>query len=146
MRKCITEKSEKEQVGTNRTGGVLLRKLAIARKKKERAAVERVEYYIGIDIGDRKSFYCVLDEGGEILLEGSLPTTVSGFDGHFKALGRSRIAIEVGTHSPWISEQLEAQGHEVYVANTRKMVGRKKNRRKNDRLDAELLARHVRNC
>ena len=144
MRKNIKEKLEKEQSGEPKAGGFLLRKLTIAKTKKEKAETERVEYYIGIDLGDRKSYYCVLDESGEILAEGHMPTTVSGFEGHFKALGRSRIALEVGTHSPWVSEQLEEQGHDVYVANPRKMCGGKKSRRKNDRLDAELLARQVR--
>ena len=145
MSKNIKVQAEKKQ-GVNRAGGSLLRKLELARAKLEKAAaVERVDYYIGIDVGDLKSFYCVLDEFGEILAEGSFPTTASGFERHFKALGRSRIALEVGTHSPWVSEQLEKQGHEVYVANTRKMGGGKKSRRKkNDRLDAEMLARHVR--
>jgi len=142
MRKNNKEKTENKQ---GRTEGVLLRKLEIARKKKQAAAEERVEYYIGIDLGDRKSNYCILDEGGEILLEGSLPTTAEGFEKHFKALGRSRIALEVGTHSPWVSDQLEKQGHDVYVANTRKMNGGKKSRRrKNDRLDALILSRQVR--
>ena len=144
MRKNNKEKMEKKQSVEQKTGGVLLRKLKIARAKKAKAASERVEYYIGIDLGDRKSYYCVLDESGEILSEGNLPTTTAGFEGHFKLLGRSRIALEVGTHSPWVSEQLEQQGHDVYVANTRKMSGGKKSRRKNDRLDAEILARQVR--
>ena len=146
MGKNIKELKEKEQSRDKRAGGGLLRKLEIARKKKEKAAEsERVEYYIGIDLGDRKSFYCVLDEGGEVLAEGSVPTTASGIEGHFKGLGRSRIALEVGTHSPWVREALEEQGHEVYVANPRKMNGGKKSRRrKNDRLDAEMLARQVR--
>jgi transposase len=146
MKKNSNKGDGKEQESNGKAGRGLLKKLEIARTKKERAvAAERVEYYIGIDLGDRKSFYCVLDEGGDILAEGSLPTTVAGFEGHFKALGRSRIALEVGTHSPWVSKQLEEHGHEVYVANPRKMNGgKKKSRRKNDRLDAEMLARIVR--
>jgi len=144
MRKNINKEDVKEQESISRSGKVLLKKLAIARKKQEAAsAVQRVEYYIGVDLGDRKSYYCILDAEANILVEGNLPTTAAGFDGHFKGLGRSRIALEVGTHSPWTSDLLEQHGHEVYVANPRKMGG-KKNRRKNDRLDAELLARQVR--
>jgi transposase len=143
-RQYSKEKNENEQV-TKRIAGVVLRKIETAQKKKEKEAeAERVEYYIGIDLGDQKSNYCVLGKGGEILVEGSMATTAAGIEGHFKGLGRSRIAIEVGTHSPWVSEQLEEHGHEVYVANARKMDRGKKNRRKNDRLDAEMLARQVR--
>jgi len=145
MKKNSNKRTKKEQESSSRAGKGLLRKLEIARAKREKtASAERVEYYIGIDLGDRKSFYCVLDEGGEVLAEGSLATTAVGLEVHFKALGRSRIAIEVGTHSPWVSEQLEKLGHDVYVANPRKMYSGKKSRRKNDRLDAEMLARQVR--
>ena len=144
MKKNSSKEDVKEQESVSRAGRMLLKKLEIARKKKEATlSEERVEYYIGIDLGDRKSYYCILDTEANILVEGSFPTTVAGFDGHFKGVGRSRIALEVGTHSPWASDLLERQGHEVYVANPRKMGG-KKNRRKNDRLDAELLARQVR--
>jgi transposase len=143
MRENSNKQNESEQE-ISRAGRGLLKKLEAARKKKESAtAVQRIEYYIGIDLGDRKSCYCILDEEANILVEGSVPTTVAGFEGHFKALGRCRIALEVGTHSPWTSDLLEQQGHDVYVANPRKMGGRK-NRRKNDQLDAEMLARQVR--
>src|SRR5450759_4986666 len=33
---------------------------------------------------------------------------------------RMRIALEVGTHSPWVSRLLKELGHEVLVANPRK--------------------------
>jgi transposase len=112
---------------------------------KAKAAPEiPVEYYIGIDLGDKKSHYCFFDENTNIVAEGTLATTTSEFELHFKAIPRSRIAIEVGTHSPWVSSLLEGVGHEVYVANPRKTEGgKRKNRRKNDRLDAETLGRQV---
>ena len=102
-----------------------------------------VAFYVGVDLGDKKSYYCFLDADGN-MVEGSLTTTPTDFGEHFKAIPRSRIAIEVGTHSPWVSSLLEEIGHEVYVANPRKTEGgKRKNRRKNDRLDAEILARQV---
>jgi transposase len=85
-----------------------------------------------------------LDGNANIVAADSLATTTTDFALHFKAIPRSRIAIEVGTHSPWVSSLLEEIGHEVYVANPRKTEGgKRKNRRKNDRLDAETLARQV---
>jgi transposase len=145
MKKNINEQSIKERENISKAGKGLLKKLEIARTQRATAASEqRVEYYIGIDLGDGKSHYCVLDKEANILAEGSLSTTTAGFDGLFKVLERSRIALEVGTHSPWVSELLEQQGHEVYVANPRKMSWGKKSRQKNDRLDAELLSRLVR--
>ena len=78
-------------------------------------------FHIGIDLGDKKSNYCVMNDQAEILAEGILATTADEFNVFFSALSRSRIALEVGTHSPWINALLEDLGHEVYVANPRKM-------------------------
>jgi transposase len=124
---------------------ILLHKLEEARetpKLKEVMYDETVEYYIGIDIGDKKSHYCILEKGPDIAAEGSFTTTPSEFESYFKAIPRSRIALEVGTHSPWTSTLLDKLGHVVIVANPRKIGGGRK-RRKNDKLDAEYLARQV---
>jgi transposase len=51
------------------------------------------------------------------------------------------VVIEVGTHSAWVREVIAAIGHEVLVANARRMDGSKRRRRKNDRIDAAKLAR-----
>ena len=66
---------------------------------------------IGMDLGDRTSRYCVLGEGGEVLLEGSVATTQKGLSEVFGALPPSRIAIETGQHSPWVSRHLSGLGH-----------------------------------
>jgi len=58
---------------------------------------------IGIDLGDRWSFYCVLNELGEVLQEEKLPTTPDAMKRTFEKLPASRIVLETGTHSPWIS-------------------------------------------
>jgi len=47
-----------------------------------------------------------------------------------------RIAIEAGTHSPWASRVLEECGHEVLVANARKLRLIYANKRKTDEIDA----------
>lgn len=109
---------------------------------RERAAKERLT--IGLDLGDRNSSYCVLDEQGEILLEGTLPTTTAGLGQVFEDMPRCRIALEVGTHSPWVSRQLAKLGHEVIVANSREVAYITRSTRKNDRLDARKLARLAR--
>ena len=56
----------------------------------------------------------------------------------------NRIALEIGTHSPWISRLLSALGHEVIVANARKVRLIGESRKKDDRLDAQTLARLAR--
>ena len=55
---------------------------------------------IGLDLGDRWSFYCVLDEAGNIIVEQKVPTTAEGMKQTFARIPRSLIALETGTHSP----------------------------------------------
>jgi hypothetical protein len=74
---------------------------------------------IGLDLGDRSSFYCVLDEAGEVLLERKVSTTPKALQETFGATPRSRIALETGTHSPWVSRLLSELGHEPIVAHAR---------------------------
>jgi len=54
-----------------------------------------------------------------------------------------RIAIEMRTHSPWVSRLLEECGHEAVVANARKLRSIYANKRKTDEVDAENLARLI---
>jgi transposase len=74
---------------------------------------------IGLDLGDRSSCYCVLDEAGEVLLEQKVSTTPEAIKEVFGAMPRSRIALETGTHSPWVSRLLKELGHEPIVAHAR---------------------------
>jgi len=99
---------------------------------------------IGLDLGDRSSWYCVLDERGELVLEQKLSTTPKAMEEVFGGMPRSRIALETGTHSPWVSRRLSELGHEVIVAHARnvRLIG--ESRRKDDRLDAKTLARLAR--
>ncbi len=99
---------------------------------------------IGLDLGDRTSHYCILDEAGEVILEHSLPTTPKGVLQVFRRIPRSRIALETGTHSPWISRQLTAMSHEVIVAHARNVQLIGESSRKDDRFDARTLARLAR--
>jgi len=79
-----------------------------------------------------------------VILEHGLPTTPKGIDQVFSRIPRSRIALETGTHSPWVSRQLTQLGHEVIVAHARnvRLIG--ESRRKDDQLDARTLARLAR--
>ena len=96
---------------------------------------------IGIDLGDLWSRYCILGSDGEIVKEDRLRTSSSGFEQQFKKMPTTRIVVEAGTHSPWVSRLLERLGHEVIVANARKVRLIYESDRKNDRLDARMLAR-----
>ena len=99
---------------------------------------------IGLDLGDRSSSYCVLNAAGEITLEQELPTTPEGMKQTFAKMPRCRIAMETGTHSPWVSRLLTALGHEVIVAHAQNVRLIVKSRRKDDRMDARTLARLAR--
>jgi len=99
---------------------------------------------IGMDLGDKTSRYCALDQQGEGIGEGSVATTKKAMTEKFGGLGRTRIAMEVGTHSPWVSRLLTALGHEVIVANARQVRLITHSTRKDDKLDARMLARLAR--
>jgi len=106
---------------------------------------EQPKVTAGLDLGDKYSYLCELDtKSGELIEEGRLRTTPEDFRRRFSSAGQLKIAIEVGTHSPWVSRLLEECGHKVLVANprqTRLIYGHK---RKTDKLDAHKLARLAR--
>jgi transposase len=99
---------------------------------------------IGVDLGDRSSAYCVLNEAGEIVFEHKLATTPEAMKQVFGSMPRCRLAMETGTHSPWVSRLLTALGHKVIVGHAQKVRLITKSRRKDDRLDAQTLARLMR--
>ena len=96
---------------------------------------------VGVDLGDQWSNYCILGLEGETLAEGQLRTTQEDIAEFFQALNAARVVFEVGTHSAWVQEVIRGCGHEVLVANPRLMDGSKRRKRKNDRIDANKLAR-----
>jgi transposase len=100
---------------------------------------------IGFDLGDRVSHLCVLDMGtGDIIGRRRCRTTNEGVREAFAGVPRARIALEVGTHSAWVSRVLGEIGHEVFVADARQLAFIFKAHDKSDRADAENLARVVR--
>jgi transposase len=99
----------------------------------------------GLDIGDRYSYLCLIDtQSGEVIEEGRLRTTPEALRRRFVSEPSLRIAMETGTHSPWVSRLLEECGHQVLVANARKLRLIYSNKRKTDEIDAENLARLAR--
>jgi transposase len=118
-------------------------KLQVTKSQLRRMAAKQ-RLTVGLDLGDRSSRYCILDEAGEKASEAELPTSKTGLDSIFAKMAPCRIAVEVGTHSPWVSRHLAAMGHEVIVANPRKVRLISQSTKKNDRMDAEQLARLAR--
>ncbi len=119
-------------------------------KKISTVAIETMKIFkehqltIGLDLGDRWSFYCVLDEAGKIILEQKVSTTPEAIQQTFGKIPRSLMALETGTHSPWISRLLTELGHKVIVAHAQKVELITKSNRKDDRHDARTLARLAR--
>src|SRR5258707_13168914 len=99
---------------------------------------------IGLDLGDQWSCYCVLDEAGKIILEQKVATTPEALKQAFAKIPRSLIALETGTHSPWISRLLTELGYKVIVAHAQRVQLITKSNRKDDRHDARTLARLAR--
>ncbi|MGH7869471.1 MAG: IS110 family transposase, partial [Candidatus Dormibacteraceae bacterium] len=97
---------------------------------------------IGIDLGDRMSNYCVrIRESQEVIVEGTIATTLRGLGDFFQQLKRQRVVVETGTHSRWVAQLLNLLGHEAIVANSRKLKLITENNQKSDKVDARLLSK-----
>lgn len=99
---------------------------------------------IGLDLGDRLSRTYGVDAAGRQVLADAVVTTPTGIEEYFGRLERCRVVLEAGTHSPWVSRVLEELGFEVVVANPALVYGPRRRRKRNDRIDAEFLARQGR--
>jgi transposase len=112
--------------------------------KNRNEILKKSKLTIGLDLGDRTNYYCILNEAGDVIQEHSVATTPKGIHQAFSRIPPSLIALETGTHSPWVSRQLTALGHEVVVAHARnvRLIG--ESSRKDDQLDARTLARLAR--
>jgi transposase len=97
-----------------------------------------------MDLGDEYSHLCLLNAEGQVEEESRVRTTPEAMKRQFKKRSSCRIAIEAGTHSPWISRLLDECGHDVIVANPRKVRLIYQNDSKDDRVDAQYLARVAR--
>jgi len=99
---------------------------------------------IGIDLGDRSHQLCMLDAVGQVVREEQMPNTMPALERMFSALPKALVVLEAGTHSPWVSAALTQWGHEVLVANPRKLRAISDSQNKSDQNDARLLARLAR--
>jgi len=99
---------------------------------------------IGLDLADTWSDWLGLDESGAVVGRARVRTTEPELRRVFGEIKPTRIAVEVGTHSAWVSRVLSSLGHTVMVANARRVALISKNKRKNNSIDAEFLARLLR--
>src|ERR1700679_1281076 len=110
-------------------------------KRSQQTKVARTERCVGLDLGDRLIHYCMLNQEGEVIEAGRMQSSESALRKHFADEAVMRIAMEAGTHSPWVSRLLKRLGHQVLVANPRKLRAISSSESKNDRNDAAQLAR-----
>ena len=96
---------------------------------------------VGLDVGDRYTHIHALGGGGEVLRERRVRTAAAALGAALTGLPRSRVVLEAGPRSPWLSRVVAELGHEVVVANPRQVALIARSQRKTDRLDAEWLAR-----
>ena len=96
---------------------------------------------VGLDLSDHYTSVCVLSSDGEVVEEARLRTTTPAISQRFAGIEPCRVVVEVGTHSPWVSRLLVSFGHEVIVANPRRVRLIADSVQKTDRSDAETLAR-----
>jgi transposase len=99
---------------------------------------------IGLDLGDRTSRYCELNAAGQVIREASVAMTRVAMTELFATRKPCRIALEVGTHSRWVSQVIASLGHEVIVANARQLKLISESTRKDDKMDARMLAKMAR--
>lgn len=106
-----------------------------------RDSSSRTGVTIGVDVGDRRSDVCVLDAAGAVAARLRVATTAVALAQALRPYRAARVILEVGTHSPWVSRLFGGLGHEVVVANPRRVRRIAGQEDKRDRIDAELLAR-----
>ena len=108
------------------------------------AAMLESKITVGLDLGDRTSRVYEIDQAGERVAEATIGTTRPHLTRYFGNRPPCRIVLETGTHSPWVSRELTALGHDVVVSNPSATYGPRRRRKRNDPLDAEFLARQGR--
>jgi transposase len=67
------------------------------------------------------SHYCTLNQDGEVIDRGRFRTNTAGVDKRFRDIERALVAMETGTHSIWVSEEIKDLGLEVIVGNVREL-------------------------
>lgn len=100
--------------------------------------------YCGIDVHQKTSDICILDESGEVVERSRIATGHSSLARFFGARARMKVVMEAGGSSPWVSRAVEKEGHEVAVCMPRHVRLIAESTMKSDEIDAEVLARLVR--
>jgi transposase len=95
---------------------------------------------IGLDVGDRRTHFCVVDSDRKTIATGSCATTAGELRSALARFVGARVVLEAGSQSPWLSRFLQSEGFTVHVADPRRVELISKDPRKSDRRDARTLA------
>lgn len=94
-----------------------------------------------MDLGDRRHAVCVLSKDGKVIEERTVVNDRNSIGEWIIRYKGATVAMETGTHSPWVSRFLEELGMKVYVANARKVRAIWSSDTKSDKEDARMLAK-----
>ncbi len=101
---------------------------------------------IGLDVGDRKIHFCVVNESRDVIDRGAFSTNPAQLRKKLSAFEGALVALEAGSQSPWMSRDLRDAGFDVHVVDPRRVKVISTDPRKNDKRDAETLARLAAGC
>ena len=103
------------------------------------------QHVVGIDLGNAKhAIRVTLRSTGEIIDERNITNYRESVGRVSKKYPDALIVMEVGSPSPWTSRFFQDPGHEVLVANPRKVRAIFNNDRKCDLYDARMFAKIAR--
>ena len=100
--------------------------------------------YLGIDVHVSTTVWCLLNETGEVVANGKVPTTQEGLSRLLSELGGPRdlvIGQEVGTMTAFVQDVLVAYGADIKSFNAHHLRMIASSRKKTDRRDAYWIAR-----
>jgi transposase len=95
---------------------------------------------VGLDVGDKHTHLCAVDAAQRVVLRNKFRTTREDLEAALAPYAGAKVVLEAGSQSPWMSRALRALGHDVQVADPRRVAFISKDHRKTDRRDAEMLA------
>jgi transposase len=96
---------------------------------------------VGLDVGDKRTHFCVVGGERKVIARGSFPTTRAQLEAALAPYAGAKVILEAGAQSPWMSRALASLGYAVQVVDPRRVQLISKDPRKTDRRDAEMLAK-----
>jgi transposase len=97
-------------------------------------------FAVGLDISDRRSTYCAVDQEGRVIEEGRVENRADSLAALADRFSGAQWTLEAGTHSFWMDRLLRGRGLEVVVVNPRRLRVVSDSLKKTDRSDAATLA------